>query len=235
MRDRGAWGRRRVGYSFSPFYWPGWGSGALARPLLPVGVQRGSEPSRPPAQDEACRDAKCLDKSRWFILNRKGVTIKKAIKSMVSHTKAEPVNVFDVAEYILQKQGAMTTMKLQKLVYYSQAWALVWDEKPLFPERILAWANGPVVYELFKPFQGAFEISTTGRGNPARLKKYQEETICGVLNYYGKRPSQWLSDLTHMEAPWKNARKGLKENERGTKEISLASLAEYYGSLQPSK
>ena len=40
------------------------------------------------------------------------------------------IQVFDVAAYILQKTGSMTTMKLQKLVYYSQAWSLVWDEKP---------------------------------------------------------------------------------------------------------
>ena len=54
-------------------------------------------------------------------------------------------NVHDVAAMILNEQGAMTAMKLQKLVYYCQAWHLVWDEECLFPERIEAWANGPVV------------------------------------------------------------------------------------------
>ena len=44
------------------------------------------------------------------------------------------IQVFDVAAYILEKIGSMTTMKLQKLVYYSQAWSLVWDEKRLFEE-----------------------------------------------------------------------------------------------------
>jgi len=29
------------------------------------------------------------------------------------------ISVMDVASYILEKQGEMTTMKLQKLVYYS--------------------------------------------------------------------------------------------------------------------
>mgnify|MGYP001247259517 CR=1 FL=1 len=43
------------------------------------------------------------------------------------------VSVFDVASYILQKQGPMTTMKLQKLVYYCQAWSLVWNEEPRKP------------------------------------------------------------------------------------------------------
>lgn len=30
-------------------------------------------------------------------------------------------NVFDVAKYILEKKGIMSTMKLQKLCYYAQA------------------------------------------------------------------------------------------------------------------
>jgi hypothetical protein len=44
-------------------------------------------------------------------------------------------NVFDVAAYIVNKLGIISTMKLQKLVYYAQAWSLVWDEQPLFQEK----------------------------------------------------------------------------------------------------
>ncbi len=51
----------------------------------------------------------------------------------------------DVGKYVLEKRGSMTTWKLQKLVYYSKAWHLVWEGEPLFPEHIEAWANGPVV------------------------------------------------------------------------------------------
>ena len=40
--------------------------------------------------------------------------------------------VFDVARYILEKYGPLSAMKLQKMVYYSQAWSLVWDDAPLF-------------------------------------------------------------------------------------------------------
>ena len=41
-------------------------------------------------------------------------------------------SVFDAATCILSRAGGMTAMKLQKLVYYAQAWSLVWDERPLF-------------------------------------------------------------------------------------------------------
>lgn len=141
------------------------------------------------------------------------------------------VRVFDVAAYILQKMKPMTTMKLQKLVYYSQAWSLVWDEKPIFEENIEAWANGPVVRDLFDYHRGMYEISAIPIGNPRLLNDVQQETIDAVLEYYGDKSAQWLIELTHMEDPWIQARKGLPRLERGNKVISLDSMAEYYSSL----
>lgn len=138
-------------------------------------------------------------------------------------------NVFDVASYILEQCGTMTTMKLQKLVYYCQAWSLVWDEEPLFPEGIEAWANGPVVRSLYEAHRGFFKVSPGDiNGNPQNLTDPQRETVREVLADYGTKSSQWLSDLTHREQPWLDARRGLAPGERGCQIISLASLAEYY-------
>jgi uncharacterized phage-associated protein len=143
----------------------------------------------------------------------------------------EMASVFDVAAYVLEKQGPMTAMKLQKLVYYSQAWSLVWDETPLFGEKIKAWANGPVVPQLYHEHKGQFQVTDLTAGDPERLTPDQKDTIDRVLNFYGHRSSQWLSDLTHAESPWQEAREKLAPGERGDKEISHAAMAEYYGSL----
>ena len=54
-------------------------------------------------------------------------------------------SVSDVASYILNKLAPaetdriVTSWKLQKLVYYCQAWSLVWDERELF---LSAWKLG---------------------------------------------------------------------------------------------
>ena len=141
------------------------------------------------------------------------------------------IQVFDVAAYILQKMKPMTTMKLQKLVYYSQAWSLVWDEKLLFEEDIEAWANGPVVRDLFDYHRGMYEISTMPLGNPRLLNQKQQDTVDAVLEYYGHRSAQWLIELTHMENPWIEARKGLLPLERGNRVIPLDTMADYYSSL----
>ena len=142
-------------------------------------------------------------------------------------------SVHDVAAYILRRRGRMTAMKLQKLVYYSQAWSLVWDEQPLFGEEIQAWANGPVVYELYDRHRGQYDLHEWPAGDPDVLTERQRETIDAVLDFYGDKSSQWLSDLTHMEAPWADARRGLPPGARGNTPITHASMAEYYGSLPP--
>jgi len=144
-------------------------------------------------------------------------------------------SVFDVAKYILEKAGEMTAMKLQKLVYYTQAWSLVWDEEPLFESPVQAWANGPVIRELYDVHKGMFKVGdkTFPHGDSSRLSPQQKETVEGVLDFYGDKTAQWLSDLVHIEVPWKiaRARAGLREGERGEIEISLADMHEYYSGI----
>ena len=139
--------------------------------------------------------------------------------------------VLDVTAYILSKHGPMTAMKLQKLVYYAQAWSLVWDEKSLFRHEIQAWANGPVAPALYQAHRGQYMIFQLPQGDKSALTPPERETVEAVLKYYGDKSSQWLSDLTHAERPWKEARKGLAPGERGQAVITHAAMAEYYGSL----
>jgi len=142
------------------------------------------------------------------------------------------VNVHDVAAYILKKCGPMSAMKLQKLVYYCQAWSLVWEERPLFPERIEAWASGPVAPDLYREHKGQFLLKDwKERGSPKKLSGDDKETIDVVLKAYGHRNAQQLSELTHREAPWKNARNGLAPGDPGTETITHEAMSEYYSSL----
>lgn len=143
------------------------------------------------------------------------------------------VSSADVAKYVLTRLRNCTHMKLQKLLYYCQAWSLVWDDQPLFSDRIEAWANGPVIPGIYQMFRGEYYVNpkSLSIGEPSKLTQQQKETIDAVLTFYGDKGSQWLSDLTHMERPWIDARDGLAPGERCNREISHSSMAEYYGSL----
>lgn len=141
--------------------------------------------------------------------------------------------VHDVAAAVLSKCGPMSAMKLQKLVYYAQAWHLVWEDEPLFPDAVEAWANGPVVRELYMHHRGRFTVSEWPQGDPELLEGSERTTIAAVLDFYGDKDAAWLSELTHKEAPWRNARRkaGLAPGERGDAEITIDAMAEYYGGL----
>lgn len=137
----------------------------------------------------------------------------------------------DIAAAILKRHGPMDTWKLQKLVYYSQAWHLVWESKPLFPDAIEAWANGPVVPSLYQRHKGQYQLTSWPEGNPDALSAGESSTVDAVLDFYGDKTGHWLSALTHREAPWRDAREGLDPGERGNERITKEAMAAYYSSL----
>lgn len=142
------------------------------------------------------------------------------------------VKAIDVADYILEKCPSLSAMKLQKLVYYSQAWHLVWKDEALFEEDIQAWVGGPVVVQLYDLHKGVFKLKPGFfKGNTSLINKDSRDVVDRVLKFYGNRDAQWLSDLTHMEDPWIFAREGLVDGERGNKVIAIASMQEYYSSI----
>ena len=141
------------------------------------------------------------------------------------------VTVHDSVAYILAKIGRMPAVKLHKLLYYSQAWSLVWDDRPLFKAVIQAWANGPVVPEVYKLHRGFYSVKSWSAGNQARLDNDAIETIDAVLDFYGHKSSTYLSSLTHREDPWKNARGDRLPGQFGNETITDAAMAEYYGGL----
>lgn len=142
--------------------------------------------------------------------------------------------IFDVAYYILNELGEMSTMKLQKLCYYAQAWSLAWDGIPLFNEDFQAWANGPVCKELYDVHKGEFLIESNDLEVYIGDYEFSEdeiETLSVVIGDYGHREAFWLSELTHSERPWRETRGALPLGERSTEIISKELMQEYYSGL----
>lgn len=130
-------------------------------------------------------------------------------------------HVVDVAAYILEELGTVSTMKLQKLAFYSQAYYLVEHGALLFPEAFEAWANGPVAPDLFRRHRGEFVI-TRGFFGPVRedaLSEDEREAVDHVVSRLKDWSGAQLSDLTHSEAPWQAARTGLAPNARSQRPI----------------
>lgn len=137
----------------------------------------------------------------------------------------------DAAAYIVEQLGRCDTMKLQKILYYSQGWHLAWDGVPLFDDRIEAWANGPVTPTVFAEHRGQFMVESWESGNSSVLTPDEVETIDAVLSHYGKFTGARLSEMTHEERPWREARGGTPPGARSNTEIDMDVMQEFFGGL----
>jgi uncharacterized phage-associated protein len=140
----------------------------------------------------------------------------------------------DIAAYIvrrLKNQKPLCAWKIHLLLFYCQAWNLVWEETPLFDEQIFAWEEGCVIKSFYDRYSSVFYLSTIKSGKPRKISKKQKENIYNVLKFYGAKTSQFLTDMMRGEAPWKNARASLSPGDLREIEVSLASIYEFYSSI----
>jgi uncharacterized phage-associated protein len=143
-------------------------------------------------------------------------------------------HIQDVAAYILSKLGGMTAMKLQKLCYYTYGYHLAWEGKPLFPEHFEAWANGPVSPVLYALHKGRLNLASGDIvGFPFALTDGERESVDAVLEGYGALSAYQLSQLTHHEPPWRNARKraGAEPDDRSTEALSVEDIEIHFADL----
>lgn len=141
------------------------------------------------------------------------------------------VNV--VANYILDSLGFVSTMKLQKLTFYSQAYSLVYFDTPLFENDFQAWANGPVCPDLFALHRRRFIVGPGDLGpsdQPVSFTQNERKSVDEVLSILSEYDGDELSRLTHEEDPWKNARGDVGDGNRCSNVISKDSIKSYYSS-----
>ena len=121
----------------------------------------------------------------------------------------------DVAKYICDFQAVeanlnISHLKLQKLVFYCQAFHLALHNQPLFPENVEAWTLGPVIKEIYQDYKiyGNSVISPSeslSEDMDTNLNGDQIATISAVLSAYGHLSAPNLVEKTHRETPWKEA------------------------------
>jgi uncharacterized phage-associated protein len=143
-------------------------------------------------------------------------------------------SALDVARYFLclvdrEAGDTISLLKLQKLVYYAQAWSLVFRGQPLFFQDVEAWVSGPVVRDEYKAYKYS-DIPANDRCE-AEFDEDEIEVLEEVWNAYGELSAKHLAELTRSETPWLNARQGLEPAENSTKIISLDDMKSCYAPL----
>jgi uncharacterized phage-associated protein len=150
------------------------------------------------------------------------------------------ITCFDIADFFISFSNCtgslISNLKLQKLVFYAQAWNLAVNKVPLFNEEFEAWIHGPVIPELYDIYKENkwhpiirddlnetkfVEIKTL-------LDNKTNEILQDVITEYFPMDAYALEKSTHLEEPWIAARKGIPQDEPCRNVIDKDSIMKFY-------
>lgn len=149
------------------------------------------------------------------------------------------MNIHDATDYLIQQVResgeSLSNLKLQKLMYYVQAWSLAFDGKKLFDGDFQAWVHGPVSRDIYNRFSGIKSLyaeitveDIRAEFTPENLTEAERKHIDNVLSVYAKLSGPQLEEMTHNEAPWIEARGSLRSWERCENAINTDSMEKFY-------
>lgn len=133
----------------------------------------------------------------------------------------------------------ISNLKLQKLVYYADAWHLANYGRPLVEEDFQAWVHGPVIPALYGEYKHhswqPIERPDLNEDTYNVIRNMFEEQSLLLMDtivdsYFGHTAFE-LEKMTHNEKPWKIAREGLPDDEPSSNVITKDSMREYYSSF----
>lgn len=144
-----------------------------------------------------------------------------------------PYDVLTICKYIIKyssdKKYLVSNLKLQKMLYYIQAYFLVINDSPCFREDIQAWNFGSVVPEAYQAYKkyGGCEIPFTEKDLPfqdinkiAQTDKLLLNEAIDKLNAFSAVD---LMKKIHQEKPWIDA------YAKGTKTvITLNAIKDFF-------
>jgi len=149
----------------------------------------------------------------------------------------------DVARFFLKLAAGepepeyLSHMRLQKLLYYAQAWSLTLRGKPLFTSAIEAWVHGPVVRAVYPQFAdyGDSPIPFHEASAADGLNDDDKALIESVWRGYRRFSATQLRRMTHRERPWLEARTGCGSDESSQAEIPHEAIRRYFTQVYERK
>ena len=140
-----------------------------------------------------------------------------------------------VADYILRSchdSGELiSNLKLQKLLYYAQAWYLALYDRSLFNDRLEAWVHGPVQPAVYGRFKHHRWDPISDQPDDPKLPLHVSAHLDEIMQVYGVETAYALELMTHREAPWIEARAGLPADQPSNTPLSHKSMASYYKAM----
>jgi uncharacterized phage-associated protein len=124
-----------------------------------------------------------------------------------------------------KEREGITNLKLQKVLYFAQAYFLAKLGRPLFSDNIEAWEYGPVVPSVYRKYKGNESNPIIFKEDSSSVTTEDKEVLQKIWNTFGGFSASRLVDITHAHTPWRDA------YQTPRKVISNKALKEYYTPL----
>lgn len=150
----------------------------------------------------------------------------------IEHADAQSYVLADYLLHECRERGELLTpLKLQKLMFYADAWHMALYGAEITNERFQAWVHGPVAlsqYHRFKEFKWRPISAEIERPSVAGgLARHLDE----IIDVFGSEPAVALEAMTHQERPWQDARGNIPNDEPCNNYISKELTREFYRNL----
>ncbi|MCC3506430.1 MULTISPECIES: Panacea domain-containing protein [unclassified Microcoleus] len=158
---------------------------------------------------------------------------KGELKVVAVSTNSETLSDREIANYFIwlasQFDVEINAYKLQKLVYYAQAWHLAIYGTPLFNADFQAWVHGPVIPDLLEKYQSQFSWEPiVERIERPKLSEEIGEFLEEVADAYLEYDDETLERMICGEMPRQEARGDLPRDASCHGIISQESMKKYY-------
>lgn len=145
-----------------------------------------------------------------------------------------------LVNYILVKGGAMSHLKIQKILFYIQAYHLAYFDEPIIDDEFQAWVHGPVSRKIYNSAKDLSILHTElkfvlddGETPPENivnetLNSSQIELVNDVIDELKGLSGLQLENMTHSEDPWIYARRGYEPGQRCEVIIQKEMIRDFY-------
>jgi uncharacterized phage-associated protein len=148
-----------------------------------------------------------------------------------------PYTALDIAKWFInatdrESGDDVTHLKVQKLIYYAQGWALALIGEPLFKEDLQAWAHGPVAPSVWDEYREYGYAPLPQSKSKKKIDGQTTRLLESVNENYGIYTAKKLEKMTHKEAPWLEARGDNPPEARSNASISKKTMKKFFADMK---
>lgn len=165
------------------------------------------------------------------IAYKKSLGKTKQLEFMDNHSK-----IYSASLYMILKLKEVDPLSIQKLLYFSEVFSKVINNKKIFSDSLKAWKYGPVydeIYDCFSYYKGnKIDYSELLKDREYNLSDEEKEYLDEIIKDFGCYSGPILREMTYLTDPWIQARKGIKDEEPSTRIIEEDEMDKYFEKIK---